>query len=62
MQQVFCHGFDFSSVMQKTRFFEKCGIIYVETEKTLRPLFQNFFKKKTINLATNQMFFVFLQT
>ena len=30
---MFCHGFDFSFVMQKTRFFEKCGIIYVETEK-----------------------------
>ena len=47
-QICFCHGFDFSSVMQKTRFFEKCGIIYVETEKTLRPLFQNFFQRNGI--------------
>lgn len=31
---MFCHGFVFLSVMQKTRFFEKCGIVYVETEKT----------------------------
>ena len=31
---MFCHGFDFLSVMQKTWFFEKCGIVYVETEKT----------------------------
>ncbi len=31
----YCHGFGFSPVMQRTRFFENAVLIYVESEKAV---------------------------